>query len=203
MLLADHEILGLCHEEVKMFNLRPMISPFESKKQGAISYGLSSYGYDIRLGREFKRPILTEQTLDLLDPDTYDDRFYKKTTVNGMIGVDAVYILPPHSFVLAESYETISLRNGITGLVKDKSTYARMGISVQNTVFEAGWTGTITLEINNNTNRPVKLYVGLGIAQVMFHHSKTLATHPYSGKYQNQKGVTLAKANRPKPSECR
>ena len=149
------------------------------------SYGVSPYGYDIRLGDEFIE--WKGRSLEL-DPLAIEEDDYMRVRV---IDVGPDITIPPHGFLLGHSVEWISLPDDITGLVKDKSTYARCGIAVQNTVLEAGWSGQITLEITNHNSIPVKLYIGRGIAQVVFFKSPYKTSYPYRGKYMGQKGVVL------------
>lgn len=165
-----------------------MISPMVDKKNGSPSYGLSSYGYDIRLGKEFI--CYNMGYPHALDPS------HPEQLVQGedysIHEADKYYQLPAKSFVLAHSAETITMPDDVVAMVKDKSTYARLGVTVQNTVLEPGWCGQITLEITNHNVRPVLLLVGLGIAQVVFWRGRTCNT-PYlaSGKYQFQEGVVM------------
>lgn len=166
-----------------------MITPFvESKKEkGIISYGLSSFGYDVRLGDEFKVLRLhTEKEVDPLRPNEKEWRTFK---------ADDVFTIEPKQFVLAHTIESFDMPRDITGFVTDKSTYARCGITLQNTVIEAGWKGVLTLELFNQLDRPVFLYPGQGIAQVIFEQG-TACQKSYadgSAKYQNQTGVTIGR----------
>lgn len=178
MLLNDNEI--------KVFSLKkdkPLISPFLDKKISSPSYGLSSFGYDVRLG-----PIFVEFIPGvLIDPKHFD----KRISINKYNVFS--YVLKPHGFILAHTVEKLCIPNNITGIVCDKSSYARCGIALQNTVLEAGWYGTITLEITNHSENSVILYVNRGIAQILFFKGNE-CSHPYGdGKYQGQIGVQLPK----------
>jgi len=164
-----------------------MIEPFVNKKTGCPSHGLSSYGYDIRLGTEFKR--YRSDKPGVLDPakpsllkigEHFDCHVYEHS-----------YLLLPGGFVLAHSHEVISMPDNVVAMVKDKSTYARLGVTVQNTVLEPGWTGQITLEITNHNTRPVLLLVNEGIAQLMFWKGKPCHTPYGDGKYQDQVGTVM------------
>jgi dCTP deaminase len=176
MILSDFEI-----------ERRRMIRPFVGKKTGTPSHGVSSYGYDIRLGSEFK--IYSSNQPGTLDPskpsELREGTHYFKENCTG------AYRLPPGGFVLAHSMEVITMPRDIVAMVKDKSTYARLGVSLQNTVLEPGWTGQITLEISNHNTRPVLLLIGEGIAQLMFWKGKPCHTPYGNGKYQGQTGVVM------------
>lgn len=179
MLLSDVQIRGLAGGG--------MIAPFvgEQVRADGVSYGLSSYGYDIRLGDEFAYFV---QAGCELSPETVSE-----DDVVRLQGVDT-YLLPPKGFVLAVSKEYVRLPHDVTGLVCDKSSWARVGLSVQNTVLEAGWEGQITLELTNNLpHRPIRLKAGQGIAQVLFERGAVCGTTyaDRAGRYQRQTGVTL------------
>ena len=180
MILSDRDIKSLI-----TYGEDTLIHPFIVAKievQGP-SYGLSSHGYDIRLGTSFlKMPRCTIVPGQSKPP--YESIEIKK---------DDKYYLQSGGFILACSYEKIKLPPNITGLVKDKSSYARLGISVQNTVLEAGWEGIITLEISNHGPAGVYLLPGRGIAQVLFFRSELGCDAPYSGKYQGDTTVVPSK----------
>lgn len=187
MILADGNII----EYAKRDN---MILPFENgkiKKDGKPSYGLSSYGYDIRLAHNFIKLRYPEE-MDF--PNVIDPAKSLHEIEKEEFSVDEFQILFPGEFILAHSLEFFNMPINITGLVKDKSTYARCGIALQNTVLEAGWKGQITLEISNHGPRPVKLYCGFGIAQVLFFKGE-FCLNPYDGKYQGDLGVVTAKGD--------
>lgn len=183
--MADHEIRNYADNFM-------MIRPFSDEliSKSVISYGLSSYGYDVRLGTEFARYVPSDVPLDPRNV-TNDDVLWDN------VKEDDQYVIAPHGFVLARIMESLIMPKSVTGLVKDKSTYARSGIHVQNTVIEAGWIGILTLELNNYLDRPVILRPGQGIAQILFSRSSSVCEYSYAGrtgnKYQNQTGVTLPK----------
>lgn len=185
-ILSDKEIRELC-ENVDS----PMISPYTSvlESKGKISHGPSSYGYDFRLGRDFKifHNLNNKHNGSVIDPKRFDPRYCMDVK-----DVDFV-IIPPNSFVLACSLETVHMPDDVTGIVLGKSTYARCGIDTLCTPLEAGWKGQITLEFSNNTPMPVKMYAEEGAVQVLFFRgNKCDTTYAMrSGKYQNQTGVTL------------
>jgi dCTP deaminase len=164
-----------------------MIDPFveEQQSEDVMSYGLSSYGYDIRVGRDFK--IFTNVKSTIVDPKNFEPDAYVDFTGD-------VCVIPPNSFVLAESVETIRMPRNVTALVLCKSTYIRAGVLIPTTVLEPEWTGTITLEIGNMTPLPARIYANEGIAQVLFFEGDTPPDISYAdrkGKYQDQRGVTL------------
>jgi dCTP deaminase len=166
-----------------------MIEPFEEKqiKKGVISYGLSSYGYDIRLSDEFK--IFTNVFNSIIDPKNFDPKSfvdYKGETC----------VIPPNSFILGRSIEYIRMPRKILGICIGKSTYARCGIIVNITPIEAEWEGEITIEISNTTPLPVKVYAYEGIAQLIFFESDEECEESYKdkkGKYDKQLGIVLPK----------
>jgi dCTP deaminase len=179
-LKADNWIKKLAKE-------RGMIDPFVDTqvREGVISYGVSSYGYDIRVSDEFK--IFTNIHSRVVDPKEFDPKAYVGFTGD-------VCIIPPNSFVLARSVEMMRMPPNVTGVVLCKSTYIRAGILIPTTVLEAGWEGIITLEITNVTPLPAKVYANEGIAQILFFEGDELCDTSYAdrkGKYQNQQGVVL------------
>ena len=178
MILADRDIKEL------VYGYMPLITPFSINKVGSPSYGLSSHGYDVRLGTSFLEVPRKARIVPGLDKP-----LHLPVEVEG----DGGYYLEPNGFVLACSYEKIALPSNITGLVKDKSSYARLGVCVQNTVLEAGWEGIITLEISNHGPAGVYLLPGKGIAQVLFFRSESGCDFPYSGKYQGDTTVMASK----------
>ena len=166
-----------------------MIEPFvESQVRGsAISYGVSSYGYDIRVADEFK--VFTNINNTVIDPKNFDPRSFVD------IKSDTV-IVPPNSFALARTVEYFRIPRDVLTVCLGKSTYARCGIIVNVTPFEPEWEGTATLEISNTTPLPAKVYANEGIAQVLFFQSDEpceLSYRDKKGKYQAQTGVTLPK----------
>ncbi|MCC7447698.1 MAG: dCTP deaminase [Anaerolineae bacterium] len=167
-----------------------MIEPFVDKqtREGAISYGLSSYGYDIRVADEFK--IFTPNPYNtVVDPKHLDER--------SLIPFKGeVCIIPPNSFALAVTVEYFRIPRNVLTITVGKSTYARCGIITNVTPFEPGWEGFVTLEISNTTPLPAKIYAGEGIAQVLFFEADEPCETSYAdrkGKYQGQSGIVLPK----------
>ncbi len=164
-----------------------MIEPFceEQIGKGVISYGLSSYGYDIRVGNEFK--IFTNVNSTVVDPKNFDE--------GNVIDIEAdVAIIPPNSFALARTVEYFKMPDNVLAICLGKSTYARCGIIVNVTPFEPGFEGHITIEISNTTPLPAKIYANEGIAQVLFFEGDEPCEVTYAhkkGKYQAQTGITL------------
>ncbi|OHB20843.1 MAG: dCTP deaminase [Parcubacteria group bacterium RIFCSPLOWO2_01_FULL_48_18] len=181
MLKPDHHIQKLAQEG--------MITPFEEKliREGVISYGLSSFGYDIRLADEFK--IFTNVHSAIVDPKNFDPKSFIETR-----GVHC--IIPPNSFILARSYEYIKMPKNVLAICLGKSTYARCGLIVNVTPLEPGWEGYITMEISNTTPLPAKVYANEGIAQLIFlegHEPPRVTYDSRKGKYQKQVGIQLPK----------
>jgi dCTP deaminase len=166
-----------------------MIDPFcESQvRANTISYGVSSYGYDIRTANEFK--IFTNINSDIIDPKKFSDTSFA--------GVEADSILvPPNSFALARTVEYFRIPRSILTICLGKSTYARCGIIVNVTPFEPEWEGHATLEISNTTPLPAKIYANEGIAQLIFLEADEVCEVSYrdkKGKYQAQTNITLPK----------
>ena len=171
-----------------------MISPFEENQvryqddKKIISYGTSSYGYDIRCANEFK--IFTNINSTIVDPKNFDPKNF--------VEVNAEYcIIPPNSFALARTVEYFKIPRNVLTVCLGKSTYARCGIIVNVTPFEPEWEGYVTLEFSNTTPLPAKIYANEGIAQVLFFESDEECEISYKdrdGKYMRQTGVTLPKA---------
>jgi dCTP deaminase len=166
-----------------------MIEPFEESQvsNGVISYGVSSYGYDMRITDEFK--IFTNIYSTLVDPKNFSEKSFVDFK-----GKEC--IIPPNSFALAKSLEYFRIPRDILCIVLGKSTYARMGIIVNVTPLEAEWQGFVTIEISNTTPLPVKIYANEGIAQVVFLSTDKECEVSYKdrkGKYQNQTGIWLPK----------
>lgn len=166
-----------------------MISPFVDgqKRNGVISYGLSSYGYDIRVADEYK--IFTNVYSAIVDPKDFSPQ--------SMIDFKGdVCIIPPNSFALARTVEYFRIPRDVLTICVGKSTYARCGIIVNVTPFEPEWEGFVTLEISNTTPLPAKIYSNEGIAQVLFFEGDEPCDISYAdkkGKYQNQQGILLPK----------
>ncbi|HLD73490.1 MAG TPA: dCTP deaminase [Bdellovibrionota bacterium] len=171
----------------KMAQKEGMIEPFVANqvKTGAISYGLSSYGYDIRISDEFK--IFTNVNSSIIDPKNFDSSSFVNFKGD-------VCIVPPNSFALARTVEYFRIPRNVITICLGKSTYARCGIIVNVTPFEPEWEGYVTLEISNTTPLPAKIYSNEGIAQVLFLESDEECEVSYAdrkGKYQAQRGITL------------
>lgn len=163
-----------------------MIDPFAQAqvREGVISYGVSSYGYDMRISDEFK--ILSNSVSTIVDPKNFDLRSLVEFKGD-------VCIIPPNSIALGRSVEYFRIPRRILTLCLGKSTYARCGIIVNVTPFEPEWEGHVTIEISNNTPLPARIYAGEGIAQVIFLESDEECEVSYSdkrGKYQAQRGIT-------------
>ena len=166
-----------------------MIDPFvdRQKSAGRISFGLSSYGYDIRLADEYK--IFTNAHCAIVDPKAFDSRAF--VDYRG-----PHCLIPPNSFALARSIEHFSMPKNVLAVCLGKSTYARCGIIVNVTPLEPGWTGYLTIEISNTTPLPAKVYSGEGIAQLLFFESDEACEISYAdrkGKYQKQVGIVPPK----------
>jgi dCTP deaminase len=164
-----------------------MIDPFseDQVRDGVISYGVSSYGYDIRVADEFK--IFTNINSTIVDPKRFDQQSFVDFKGD-------VCIIPPNSFVLARTVEYFRIPRNILTICVGKSTYARCGIIVNVTPFEPEWEGTATLEISNTTPLPAKIYANEGIAQVVFFEADEICETSYAdkkGKYQAQRDITL------------
>ena len=180
--LSDKTIRKLALEE-------NMISPFEDKqvRDGKISYGLSSFGYDARVSDEFK--IFTNVNSEIVDPKNFkSSNFITKNS--------SECIIPPNSFVLARTVEYFKIPKNVLVICLGKSTYARCGIIVNVTPLEPGWEGHVTLEFSNTTPLPAKIYANEGVAQFVFikgNEDPAVSYADRNGKYQGQKGVTLPK----------
>ena len=164
-----------------------MIKPFEDRqvRNGTISFGVSSYGYDIRIADEFK--IFTNINNTIVDPKAFDPRSF--VDFKG-----PVCIIPPNSFALGRSVEYFKIPRNVMCICTGKSTYARCGIITNVTPFEPEWEGYVTLEISNTTPLPAKIYANEGIAQVLFFESDEVCAVSYAdrqGKYQGQQGIVL------------
>ena len=168
-----------------------MIEPFADSqvREGVISYGVSSYGYDMRVAPEFK--IFTNALSVVVDPKGFDSRSFVEFAGD-------VCIVPPNSFALARSVEYFRIPRNVLTVCVGKSTYARCGIITNVTPFEPEWEGFVTLEISNTTPLPAKIYANEGIAQVLFFTADEgdECEQSYAdkkGKYQSQTGITLPK----------
>jgi len=166
-----------------------MIAPFSDKQaqQGVISYGVSSYGYDMRIGDEFK--IFANINSSCVDPKRFDPTGFADFKGD-------VCIIPPNSFVLATSLEYFKIPRDVLVICLGKSTYARCGLVVNVTPLEPEWEGHVTIEISNTAPLPAKIYANEGIAQIIFLEAAEVCEVSYkdkAGKYQAQKGITLPK----------
>jgi len=164
-----------------------MIEPFSEKQVagGVISYGLSSYGYDLRVSDEFK--IFTNVNSAIIDPKAFDERSFVSVRADSVI-------IPPNSFALARSVEYFRIPRDVLTICVGKSTYARCGIIVNVTPFEPEWEGFVTLEISNTTPLPARVYANEGLCQILFFRSDQACEISYAdrkGKYQKQQGIVL------------
>ena len=171
-----------------------MIEPFQADQvrfdgeRKLISYGTSSYGYDVRCSREFK--VFTNINSATVDPKNFDEGSFVDV-------VGDVCVIPPNSFALASTVEYFRIPRNVLTICLGKSTYARCGIIVNVTPLEPEWEGHVTLEFSNTTTLPAKIYANEGVAQMLFFESDEVCETSYKdrgGKYQGQRGVTLPKA---------
>lgn len=176
------------------------IEPFAegTKRPGHVSYGVSSYGYDIRVGTRFQIFTPTPRTggITVVDPKHFDPHLFVEidTSENGTDHV----VIPPNSFALCETVERVSVPRDVLVLCVGKSTYARCGLIVNVTPLEPEWRGKITLEISNTTPLPARVYANEGIAQLVFLKADRVCAVSYAdkrGKYQDQAGLTLPKVD--------
>ena len=179
--LSDKELVALCSGG------EPMIEPFIPNQAGKPSYGLSSFGYDLRLGSRFLVPLGGVNTV--LDPVNFPQAHFREVTAG------ETFDLAPHSQVLAESVETFKMPSDVLGLAFGKSSYARCGLLCNLTPLEPGWRGKLTLELANLSPLPIRLHVGHGIAQVVFFRGerpgRTYGEKEAGGVYQDQPGAML------------
>ena len=173
----------------KMSKEHDMINPFSEKqvREGVISYGLSSYGYDLRVADEFK--IFTNVNNAMVDPKRFDEKSFVTVQTD-------ICIVPPNSFALARSVEYFKIPRSVLTICVGKSTYARCGIIVNVTPFEPEWEGFVTLEISNTTPLPARIYANEGLCQIIFFESDEVCETSYAdrkGKYQAQRGIVLPK----------
>jgi dCTP deaminase len=175
-LLPDHEI-------ERAIKIEPMAAG--ANRPGVISYGLTSYGYDVRVGRRFK--VFTNVYGAVIDPKAFSP--------SAFVDIEADFcVIPPNSFVLAETVETFEIPRDVLAICLGKSTYARCGLIVNVTPLEPEWRGKITMEISNTTPLPARIYANEGIAQILFLRADAVCRVSYAdkrGKYQDQKGLTL------------
>lgn len=179
-LLADHQIRTLAQQQA-------MIDPFveKQKREGNISFGLSSYGYDARCSDEFM--IFTNVDNAVVDPKDFSQQSFVERKTD-------VCVIPPNSFVLTRTVEYFKIPDDVLVICLGKSTYARCGLIVNVTPLEPGWEGHVTLEISNTTPLPAKVYANEGVAQFLFFKGSDKCETSYAsraGKYMGQRGVTL------------
>ena len=178
----------------EMSKTRSMIEPFSENQvrldkdgEKLISYGVSSYGYDVRCSNEFK--VFTNIHSAIVDPKSFDEKSF--------VDIESdICVIPPNSFALARTVEYFRIPRNVLTVCLGKSTYARCGIIVNVTPLEPEWEGHVTLEFSNTTNLPAKIYAGEGVAQMLFFESDEECSVSYKdrgGKYQGQTGVTLPK----------
>ena len=173
----------------KMALEQHMIDPFVDSqvREGVISYGVSSYGYDVRVAEEFK--VFTNVFSTIVDPKAFDEKSFVDFKGD-------ICIIPPNSFALARTVEYFRIPRGVLTVCLGKSTYARCGIIINVTPFEPEWEGFVTLEISNTTPLPAKIYANEGIAQVLFFEADEVCDISYAdkkGKYQKQQSIELPK----------
>ena len=178
----------------EMSKAQSMIEPFSENQvrldkdgEKLISYGVSSYGYDVRCSNEFK--VFTNIHSAIVDPKSFDEKSF--------VDIESdICVIPPNSFALARTVEYFKIPRNVLTVCLGKSTYARCGIIVNVTPLEPEWEGHVTLEFSNTTNLPAKIYAGEGVAQMLFFESDEECSVSYKdrgGKYQGQTGVTLPK----------
>jgi dCTP deaminase len=174
----------------RMVKKHKMIEPFEDKlvRDGKVSFGLSSYGYDLRVADEFK--VFTNVHSAVVDPKQFSEKSFVNMSGEGSI------LIPPNSFALTRSMEYLRIPRNVLGLCIGKSTYARCGIIVNVTPIQPEWEGYLIIEISNTTPLPAKIYAGEGIAEILFFESDEVCEKSYkeiSGMYSNQKSIVLPK----------
>ena len=205
-MLMELQLLGLSKEGLRLMSIKSdkwikkmsinedMINPFSENQvrldesgNKLISYGVSSYGYDVRCSNEFK--VFTNIHSAIVDPKSFDEKSF--------VNIESdVCVIPPNSFALARTIEYFKIPRNVLTVCLGKSTYARCGIIVNVTPLEPEWEGHVTLEFSNTTNLPAKIYAGEGVAQMLFFESDEECETSYKdrgGKYQGQTGVTLPK----------
>lgn len=174
-----------------MITQKVIIEPYEpeAKRPGVISYGVSSFGYDVRVGRKFKvmrtDPYIHTEGIEI-DPKNFNPKLFNE------IEADSI-LIPPNSFALAETVEYLEIPRDVLAVCVGKSTYARCGIIVNVTPLEPDWRGKITIEISNTTPVPARIYANEGIAQILFINGMARCSISYQdkqGKYQDQTGLT-------------
>lgn len=178
------------------------ITPFEAaqKRPGRISYGVSSYGYDVRVGSRFKifTPTTRSGDIAVVDPKSFSDDMMVEVDVASHPADKQYVIIPPNSFALCETVEYLEIPRDVLAICVGKSTYARCGLIVNVTPLEPEWRGKVTLEISNTTPLPARVYANEGIAQLVFLKGDKVCEKSYAdkaGKYQDQGGLTLPKVD--------
>ena len=186
---------GQIKEQVK-------IEPFERtvKRAGRISFGVSSYGYDVRVGTRFKvfTPTTRSGDIAIVDPKSFNDDMMIEVDVANRPADKQYVIIPPNSFALCETVEYLEIPRDVLAICVGKSTYARCGLIVNVTPLEPEWRGKVTLEISNTTPLPARVYANEGVAQLIFLKADRLCEVSYAdkgGKYQDQSGLTLPKVD--------
>jgi dCTP deaminase len=181
---------------------RIAIEPFEPsvKRPGRISYGVSSYGYDVRVGTRFKifTPSPITGDIAIVDPKVFSDEMMVEVDVADRPADKQYVIIPPNSFALCETVEYLEVPRDVLVICVGKSTYARCGLILNVTPLEPEWRGKVTLEISNTTPLPAKVYANEGIAQLVFLQADEICQRSYAdkaGKYQDQSGLTLPKVD--------
>lgn len=178
------------------------IEPFERavKRAGRVSFGVSSYGYDVRVGTHFKIFTPSPRTGDIavVDPKAFSDDMMVEVDVSAKPADKQYVIIPPNSFALCETVEYLEIPRDVLAICVGKSTYARCGLIVNVTPLEPEWRGKVTLEISNTTPLPARVYANEGVAQLVFLKADQVCEVSYAdkgGKYQDQGGLTLPKVD--------
>jgi dCTP deaminase len=178
------------------------IEPFEAsvKRPGRISFGVSSYGYDVRVGTRFKifTPTTRSGDIAVVDPKSFNDDMMVEVDVASRPADKQYVIIPPNSFALCETVEYLEIPRDVLAICVGKSTYARCGLIVNVTPLEPEWRGKVTLEISNTTPLPARVYANEGVAQLVFLKADRVCEKSYAdkaGKYQDQGGLTLPKVD--------
>lgn len=181
---------------------RVVIRPFEAavKRPGKISFGVSSYGYDVRVGTHFKifTPTTRSGDVAVVDPKSFSDDMMVEVDVAKNPADRQYVIIPPNSFALCETVEYLEIPRDVLAICVGKSTYARCGLIVNVTPLEPEWRGKVTLEISNTTPLPARVYANEGVAQLIFLKADAICETSYAdkgGKYQDQGGLTLPKVD--------
>ncbi len=188
-LLADKQIR-------RLVKIEPFAEP--EKRPGRVSFGLSSYGYDVRVGTRFKifTPTPRHGGITVVDPKRFSDELFVEVDT-AATGADHI-VIPPNSFALCETVEFIEVPRDVLVICLGKSTYARCGLIVNVTPLEPEWRGRVTLEVSNTTPLPARVYANEGIAQFIFLKGEQVCEQSYAdkkGKYQDQAGLTLPRVD--------